>query len=247
MTESAGSVLVTGAAGGIGQAIVSALAAQGHQVIAADLHHPEDRPPIDRVVYREADLLDPAAIQMIFADFPADQLDGLVNAAGIGLFGRDGSVFEITEDVWSTTLGVNLDGMRRVTTAALPFLRKGYGRSIVNVASIAGTHGMDSPLDAYQVSKAAVVSLSKSIAIQLGPEGIRCNTVCPGSILTPMIADLYEQTPSRRRNMEDRTPLRRIGTPDDVAGAVSFLLSSKAAFITGTDLIVDGGWTAQVK
>lgn len=247
MSVSAGNILVTGAAGGIGQAIVSTLADEGYQVIAADLRHPEDQSTIEGVIYREADLLDIDATHTLFANLPVGRLDGLVNAAGVGFFDRDGSVFEITEDVWTTTLGVNLEGMRRVTVAALPLLRKGSGRSIVNVASIAGTHGMDSPLDAYQVSKTAVVSLSKSIAIQLGPEGIRSNTVCPGAILTPMTADLYEQSPQRRQNMEGRTPLRRIGMPEDIAESVSFLLSKKASFITGTDLIVDGGWTAQVK
>jgi NAD(P)-dependent dehydrogenase (short-subunit alcohol dehydrogenase family) len=106
---------------------------------------------------------------------------------------------------------------------------------------------MDSPLDAYQVSKAAVVSLSHSLALQLGPEGIRCNTVCPGAILTPMIEYLYERSPERRDDMEARTPMRRLGLPEDIAGAVAFLLSEDASFITAIDLVVDGGWTAQIK
>jgi NAD(P)-dependent dehydrogenase (short-subunit alcohol dehydrogenase family) len=106
---------------------------------------------------------------------------------------------------------------------------------------------MDAPLDAYQVSKAAVVSLSRSLALQLGPEGIRVNTVCPGAILTPMIEPLYTHDPARRTNMEQRTPLRRLGMPEDIANAVSFLLSEQASFITATDLVVDGGWTAQIR
>lgn len=240
-------VLVTGAAGGIGEAIVRTLADEGYRVIAADLHNPGGRPRHDGISYRKFDLLDPKGVQTLLADIPQGRLDGLVNAAGVGLFDRDGSVFDIAEEVWTKTLGVNLDGIRRLTSAALPLLREGSGRSIVSIASIAGTHGMDSPLDAYQVSKAGVVSLSKSIAIQLGPENIRCNTVCPGAILTPMIAGLYEGSPDRRHSMEARTPLRRIGIPQDVADAVSFLLSERASFITGTDLIVDGGWTAQIK
>ncbi|MET0977798.1 MAG: SDR family oxidoreductase, partial [Paeniglutamicibacter terrestris] len=94
---------------------------------------------------------------------------------------------------------------------------------------------------------AAVVSLSRSIALQLGPVGIRCNTVCPGAILTPMISSLYDESPERRQDMEMRTPLRRLGLPEDVASAVSFLLSDLASFVTGTNLVVDGGWTAQIK
>ena len=84
-------------------------------------------------------------------------------------------------------------------------------------------------------------------AEQLGPEGIRANTVCPGAILTPMIEPLYEQAPQRKAAMEARTPLRRLGTPLDVARAVTFLLSPDASFITGIDLVVDGGWTIQTK
>jgi NAD(P)-dependent dehydrogenase (short-subunit alcohol dehydrogenase family) len=106
---------------------------------------------------------------------------------------------------------------------------------------------MDSPLDAYQVSKAAVVSLTRSLALQLGPEGIRANTVCPGAILTPMIAPLYVENPARRTDMEERTPIRRLGLPEDIANAIAFLLSEQASFITATDLVVDGGWTAQIK
>lgn len=238
--------LVTGAAGGIGQAIVRRLATQGVRVIATDIKDSIDE-FTDDVDYIPHDLLKNADPDELFAPTAADGLDYLVNAAGVALFDKDGSVFEIDDPVWETTLGVNLHGMRRVTMAALPHLRRGRGRSIVNVASIAGTRGMDSPLDAYQASKAAVVSLSRSIALQLGPEGIRCNTVCPGSILTPMIDYLYERSTERRADMEARTPLRRLGLPDDIAAATAFLLSDEASFITATDLVVDGGWTAQTK
>ena len=115
----------------------------------------------------------------------------------------------------------------------------------LNIASIGGLRNMDDPFDAYQVSKAAVVSFTRSLAEQLGPEGIRCNTVCPGAILTPMIEHIYIESPERRTRMEQRTPLRRLGTPHDIACAVTFLLSEDASFITGIDLIVDGGWTIQ--
>lgn len=239
--------LVTGATGGIGAAIVAELVAAGHQVVATDLRVPHAAEQVPGARYVACDLLRPDDITGLITSVPGERLDGLVNAAGIALFDADGSVFEIDESVWSQTISVNLDGMRRVTTAALPLLRTGESPSVVNIASTAGTRGMDSPLDAYQVSKAAVVSLSLSMALQLGPEGIRCNTVCPGAILTPMISYLYERSPERRADMEARTPLRRLGSPEDVAAAVAFLLSEKASFITGTNLIVDGGWSSQIK
>lgn len=239
--------IVTGAAGGIGLAVAERLASDGVRVLAADLKAPPSSlgPEVEFI---QADLTDPAGIELILAEArAAGRLDYLVNAAGIAWFDRDGSVFDIGEDVWDTTLRVNLGITRGMCVAGQPLLDKGEGRAIVNVASMAGLRNMDSPLDAYQVSKAAVVSLSRSLAEQLGPSRIRCNTVCPGAILTPMIAFLYEQSPARREAMELRTPLRRLGTPKDVASAVAFLLSDEASFITGTDLVVDGGWIIQTK
>lgn len=237
--------LVTGAGGGIGSATVHRLARDGVRVIATDVGQtPPDYP--DGVEYIPFDLLtgDPEAL---FAPLGGAGLDYLVNAAGVAFFDRDGSMLDIDESIWDVTLGVNLHGLRHVTKAAVPHLRRGAGRSIVNVASTAGLRGMDAPLDAYQVSKAAVVSLTQALALQLGPEGIRCNTVCPGAILTPMIDYLYVEKPERRTNMEQRTPLRRLGMPEDIANAIAFLLSDEASFITATDLVVDGGWSNQIK
>lgn len=239
--------VVTGASGGIGHAIVETLAGEGYRVVAADLRLPDPDHRIAGVDYRTVDLREPDDIERLAAAVPDGRLDCLVNAAGVALFDDDGSVFEIEERIWELTMRVNLDGMRLMTRAMLPLLREGGRKSIVNIASTAGLRNMDSPLDAYQVSKAAVVSLSRAMAIQLGPEGIRCNTVCPGATLTPMIAHLYERSPERRVDMEQRTPLRRLGLPQDMADAVSFLCSDRASFITAADLVVDGGWTAQIK
>ena len=237
--------LVTGAGGGIGLAAATRLACDGVAVLATDVK-PRPRALPAGVRYVAFDLLgdDPADLLAAVND---ESLDYLVNAAGVALFDRDGSVLDTDEAVWDTTFGVNLHALRHLTVAAIPMLRRGVGKSIVNIASTAGVRGMDSPLDAYQVSKAAVVSLSRTLALQLGPEGIRVNTVCPGAILTPMIEPLYEEDPARRTNMEERTPLRRLGLPEDIANAVAFLLSEQASFITATDLVVDGGWIAQIK
>lgn len=117
-------------------------------------------------------------------------LDYLVNAAGVAWFGRDGSVLEVEEGLWGTIMAINFDVMRHLSVAAVPLLRRGGGRSMVHVASTAGLRSMDSPLDAYQVSKAAVISLSRTLALTLGRERIRSNTVCPGAVLSPMIAPL---------------------------------------------------------
>jgi len=238
--------LVTGAAGGIGLATVHRLVKDGVRVVATDVKERVDDLP-SGVEYVAFDLLAGERFDDLFASFSDGGLDYLVNAAGVAFFDRDGSTLDIDESIWDTTLGINLHGLRKVIRAAIPHLRRGQGRSIVNVASTAGVRGMDSPLDAYQVSKAAVVSLTHALALQLGPEGIRANTVCPGAILTPMIDYLYERAPERRTDMENRTPLRRLGLPEDIAAAIAFLLSDEASFITAVDLVVDGGWTAQIK
>ncbi len=237
--------LVTGAGGGIGLATVIRLAADGVDVLATDVKPQSPELPAG-VRYVPFDLLD-GRPESLLEHLDGAPLDYLVNAAGLALFDRDGSVLDSDEAVWTATLGVNLHALRHLTVAAVPLLRDGRGRSIVNVASTAGLRGMDSPLDAYQVSKAAVVSLSQSLALQLGPENIRCNTVCPGAILTPMIEPLYIESPDRRADMEQRTPLRRLGMPMDIANAIAFLLSDQASFITATDLVIDGGWTAQIR
>ncbi|CAN3126696.1 SDR family NAD(P)-dependent oxidoreductase [Mycobacterium sp. smrl_JER01] len=237
--------LVTGAGGGIGAATVARLVADGVRVVATDVVASVPGLPAE-VRYVRHNLVDGDPQDLLRA-LPGDALDYLVNAAGVAFFDRDGSTLDVEESVWELTLGVNLHGTRRLTVAAVPYLRAGRGKSIVNVASIAGLRNMDSPLDAYQVSKAAVVSLTRTLALQLGPEGIRANTVCPGAVLTPMIEPLYRFDPARRTDMEQRTPLGRIGLPDDIANAIRFLLSEEASFITGTDLVVDGGWIAQTK
>ena len=252
--------LVTGANGGIGGAITRRLQQDGMRVIATDVNPvpAQNSVPAQDVSAQDAsaqaayvplDLLDPErGFDQIFDQVGDEGLDYLVNAAGLAMFERDGSVVDHDDEaVWDRTMGVNLHGVRRLTVAALPYLRKGRGKSIVNVASVAGLRGMDSPLDAYQVSKAALVSLTRALALRLASEGIRCNALCPGAILTPMIEPLYEQSPRRRTDMERRTPLARLGMPTDVAGAAAFLLSTDAAFITATELVVDGGWSAQLK
>ena len=236
--------VVTGAGGGIGEATARLLAGTGVRVVAVDVKEPaSDLLDSGDIKFLKEDLTDPAAIARIISAIPGDgSLDYLVNAAGVAWFERDGSAVDIGEDIWKSVMSINFDAMRRLSVAAVEPMRRGNGRSMVHIASIAGLRSMDSPLDAYQVSKAAVVSLSRALCLDLANDRIRSNTVCPGAILSPMIED-----PSRKTRMEDKTPLGRLGTPEDIAQAVTFLLSSRASFITGIDLVVDGGWIAQIK
>ena len=244
MTHSA---VVTGAGGGIGEHTARRLARDGVRVIAVDLKAvPYSLAGLDSIEYVQADLSSSSGIDRV-RDLVGPQLDFLVNAAGVAWFDRDGSILDMEDHVWKSVMSINLDIMRNMSVAMTPLLRRGNGKSMVHIASIAGLRSMDSPLDAYQVSKAAVISLSRALALTLAADRIRSNTVCPGAILTPMIEHLYAEEPERKTRMEERTPLGRLGTPEDIASAVAFLLSDQASFITGTDLVVDGGWIAQIK
>jgi NAD(P)-dependent dehydrogenase (short-subunit alcohol dehydrogenase family) len=238
---------VTGAGGGMGHRIAADLARAGARVFAVDVKEPPPGPdwPDGRYTYRRFDVTQEArvadALGEAFASY--GRLDYVVNGAGVGWFDRDGSVATMDRGVWDRVLDVNLTAAMLVSRHALPLVRRSGGGAFVHLASVAGLRNADGPMDAYQVSKAGLVSLSRALALQYGPLGIRSNTICPGAILTPMIQPLYDQDPERAQRMANRTPLRRLGTVADVSSACQFLLSDEASFITGVDLVVDGGWT----
>ncbi|MBN9246051.1 MAG: SDR family oxidoreductase [Hyphomicrobium sp.] len=244
---------VSGAGGGIGLAIASDLLEQGACVFAFDLKaEPDALQGHPRARFVQGDLRDSAQVQAIFdaIDKAHNKLDLVVNAAGLCFFERDGSVEKADDAVFAATIDVNLTGAIRVVRASLPLLRKAGGGAFVHIASVVGLRNMENiidggPADAYQISKAGLISFSRSIAMQYAREKIRSNTVCPGSISTPMTADIYVD-PRRTAAMEARTPLGIIGLPADVSAATLFLLSEKARFITGIDLPVDGGLLAKL-
>jgi NAD(P)-dependent dehydrogenase (short-subunit alcohol dehydrogenase family) len=153
--------------------------------------------------------------------------------------------------VWSRVIEINLTASALTARHAAPLMKKTGGGAMVHIASVVGLRNMENiieggPLDAYQAAKAGLVALSKGLSMQLAKDWIRSNTICPGAILTPMIAPIYDADPSRAQAMIDRTPLPRLGLPEDVANACLFLLSDKASFITGVDLVVDGGLMAKL-
>jgi len=236
---------VTGAGGGMGSRIAADLAGAGARVFAVDVKEPPAGPDAAACTYWRFDVTDEARVASALADVFATcgRLDYVVNAAGVGWFDRDGPVATIDRGVWERVMEVNLTAAMLVCRHALPLVQRSGGGALVHVASVAGLRNADGPMDAYQVSKAGLISLSRAVALQYGPLGIRSNTICPGAILTPMIQPLYDADPARAGRMADRTPLRRLGTAADVSSACQFLLSDAAAFITGIDLVVDGGWT----
>ncbi len=236
--------IVTGAGGGIGLAIAVGLAEEGAEVVAVDVKdRPTSLPP--RCAYVQGDVSDrelpERVVQLAVTEY--EGLDYLVNAAGVAWFGRDGATTTMSDELWDRVLAINLTAAMRFSRACAPALRRRRG-AIVHIASVAGLRGMDDPMDAYQVSKAGLISLSRGLAMAMAPDGVRSNTVCPGAIDTPTLEGIYAEDPARRERMQARTPLGRLGTTDDVAQACLYLLSDAASFVTGTDLVVDGGWLA---
>lgn len=238
--------VITGAAGGTGCAIALGLAAEGGRIVAVDLEEPSEGLP-DGCVFVRGDVTDPElpAVTVERALAAYGGIDYLVNAAGVAWFGRDCSALDMRDELWERVLAINLTAPMRFARACGPALRERRG-AMVHIASVAGLRGMDEPMDAYQVSKAGLVSLSRGLAMALAADGVRSNTICPGAIDTPMLAPIYADDPRRRERMATRTPVRRLGTPGDVVEACLYLLSDAASFVTGIDLVVDGGWLAML-
>lgn len=242
-------VLVTGAASGMGRATAEVFAAEGAHVACTDVAAESVREVADALVHKgysaEAwtlDISDPVAIkttvEAIVARFGS--LDALVNNAGISAFAPIDS--ENYDAVWDRAFAILITAQQRLVRACLPHLRKSASPRIVNIASTEalGATSRDSP---YAAAKSAVTGLTRALAVELGPEGITVNCICPGPILTGMteaIPDADKQTFAKRR-----TALRRYGRPEEVAHMTLSLCLPAASFITGATIPVDGGLMAR--
>jgi NAD(P)-dependent dehydrogenase (short-subunit alcohol dehydrogenase family) len=232
------SALVTGGTGGIGGAIARALRDAGADVLATGLADGEiaaarHNSDFAGIGLRPLDVADPAAVETLVAGL--DRLDILVN--GAGMIVRAGGEFEV--ETFQRVVEVNLTGAMRLATACRPLLAR-RGGAIVNIASMLSFFGSGAA-PAYSASKGGIAQLTKSLAIAWAPEGIRVNAVAPGWIETALTGPLRED-PARSAAIVQRTPLGRWGKPEDIGGAVVFLCSEAAAFVTGAVLPVDGGY-----
>ena len=236
--------LITGASRGIGRAVALSLAADGYQVVvnyrqnaaAAQAVCDEIAAAGGTACPIAADVADEAQVAAMFAR--ADELFGapsvLVNNAGVAHFG----LFDaLPTDDWRRIMGVNLDGAFFCCRAALPAMLRQKSGCIINVASMWGQVGASCEV-AYSASKGALIALTKALAKEVGPSGIRVNCVAPGVIATEMNAHL---SAADMAALAEETPLGRIGTPQEVAEAVRFLASPQAAFITGQVIAPNGG------
>jgi 3-oxoacyl-[acyl-carrier protein] reductase len=227
--------LVTGASKGIGKAIAAELAAAGATVVVGYRSGREEAEALaaeigGRAV--QADVSDPEQARRLVAE--AGDVDVLVNNAGLT---RDGLLARMSDDDWRTVLETNLSSVFYTCRAVTrPMMKKRAG-AIVNISSIVGVHGNWGQTN-YGASKAGIIGFTKSLARELGSRNVRANVVAPGYVKTQLTDVLPEDA---TRAMLENTPLGRLGDPEDVAGAVRFLCSDAASFITGEVLLVDGG------
>ena len=239
--------IISGGSGGIGLSIVKKLIESKIYTLILDIKNPPKKILSNKFVsFYQLDLTNYKETKKIVLQFRKSKkrIDYLINAAGVLLFNKDVGVEKIDLKIWNKVFDINLNSMIYLLKNVLPIMKKRKFGSIVNISSVDALSGDDKPQDAYGASKAAMIRLSKSIAIQYAKQQIRSNTILPGPVETPM-QERWKVNPSAKKNLINYIPLSRIGKPDDIANTVMFLLSDNSNFITGTEIIIDGGITAK--
>ena len=243
--------IITGAGMGMGREAAVLFASEGAKVVVFDLNAEAGRETAEQIeaargaalfvegdVSREADVK--GAVDAAVARFGA--LHVLYANAGVLWKDRDKSVIETTEENWDIVQAINLKGPFFLTKHGIPALRQSGGGSIILAGSISALAGFTLAQDSYTAAKCALIGLAKSLAVQFGPDNIRCNVIHPGMIDTPL-QDPY-LTAESKRAIAASLPLRRIGVARDIANAALFLASDESSFMTGAEMIVDGGFIA---
>ena len=226
-------VLITGGSRGIGLACAHAFAAQGHRVAVTFSSTPVD---VDGVLAVRCDVTDPAQVQAAVAEVEAQLGPVEIFVANAGIT-RDGLLVRMSEDDFTSVIDTNLTATWRLAKLLVPKMMKARWGRIVVVSSVGAYLGAPGQAN-YAASKAGLIGLTRAIAREYGPRGITANVVAPGPIDTDMLATMPDD---RRAALGSQVPVGRIGSPDEVAAAVTFLASERAAFITGAVVPVDGG------
>lgn len=238
--------LITGGSRGIGRSTAILFAEAGSDVGLNYLNQSEAAKEVRRAIEKigreclifKADISQKTDVNSMIEEIMKkwEQLDILVNNAGIWTYGEMGN---ISEEVWEETMKINLDGVYYTCNAVIPFMKEKKRGTIINISSTAAVRG-EAFHSHYAASKGAIVSLSKSLAVELAPYNIRVNSVAPGWVDTDMCAEVFSD-PDFRKKVQDSIPLGRIPLPEDIAGAILFLASDLASHITGEVLNVNGG------
>ncbi len=242
------SAVVTGACGGIGIECVKKLNNAGIKVLMLDLKNPPRNfiKKYKKVEFQKIDVTNFNELKKTINKFylKNKSTDYLINTTGVLWFDRDISATQINLEVWDRVFEINLKSMTYLSKCIIPKMKKKKFGSMVHISSVDALSGDDKPQDAYGASKAAMVRLSKSLAIQFASYNIRSNIILPGPIDTPM-QNRWKKNPKAKKQLTKMIPLQRIGKPNDIANTILFLLSNEGSYITGTEITVDGGLTAK--
>ena len=240
--------IVTGACGGMGLECVKKLNDSDINTLMLDLKYPQSNflDKNKKANFIKIDLTNFSKLEKIINQFynKHKSIDYFINTTGVLWFKKDISVTKIDLKTWDKVFSINLKTMAFLSKIIIPKMKKNNFGSMVHISSIDALSGDDKPQDAYGASKAAMIRLSKSIAIQFASLNIRSNIILPGSIDTPM-QNRWKKNPKIKKHLSKLIPIKRIGTPEDIANTILFLLSDQSGYITGTEIIVDGGVTAK--
>jgi NAD(P)-dependent dehydrogenase (short-subunit alcohol dehydrogenase family) len=243
--------VVTGAGSGIGRVAAALFAAEGAQVVVADIVADDAESSVADIVGNGGsavpvvtDVSDESQVNTMVSTAMASfgSLDVLFNNAGI-FPEEDGGVLDTPPEIWQKVMDVNVKGVWLGCRAAVPAMLESGGGSIVNVASFVALMGAATAQVAYTTSKGGVLAFTRELAVEYARQGIRANSICPGPIETPLLAELLSD-PARRQRRLVHIPIGRFGRPEEIARAALFLASDDASFVTGSALVVDGGITA---
>jgi NAD(P)-dependent dehydrogenase (short-subunit alcohol dehydrogenase family) len=243
--------IITGAGGGMGRVAARMFAAEGAKVVVAEYGEAAGRATADEIVgaggeatFVQVDVSDDASAKAMVdhAVRTYGRVDVLYNNAGV-MPEADHSVVDTEVDVWDQVMAVNVRGVYLGCKHAIPAMEASGGGSIINVASFVAIVGCSVPQDAYTASKGAVLSLTRSLAVQFGPKGIRTNAICPGPVETPLLMDWLVKDEAAKQLRLARNPTGRFGKPEEIVHMAVYLASDESRWTNGASLVIDGGIT----
>jgi NAD(P)-dependent dehydrogenase (short-subunit alcohol dehydrogenase family) len=243
--------IITGGGGGMGRVAAQLFAAQGAKVVVAEYSEAAGAETVDLVraaggdaTFVKADVSNEADAKAMVAHALSTygRLDCLYNNAGI-MPEADHSVTDTDVATWDSVMAVNVRGVFLGCKYAIPAMVEGGGGSIINIASFVALVGCSVPQDAYTASKGAVLSLTRSLAVQFGPQGVRTNAICPGPVETPLLMDWLVKDEAAKQLRLARNPTGRFGKPEEIVHMAVYLASDESRWTNGASLVVDGGIT----